>query len=183
MSAAISSRSLIAVPVLLLLAACSPNAPQRVVKVFSAGDKASVRDLTYNIVDTLIQPKLGERTPETRFYLVQMAISNGGNNAISIPAMSLIDDTGKAYPELADGAGVPNWLGVVRKVEPVNTEKGTVAFDAPAQHYKLRLTDDTEDMDVYVDLPLNFTHESMNDISVPPTALPDAPPAGPAPKK
>lgn len=183
MRLAVFTRLTVFASTVLFLVSCSSPEPKRVVKVFQSGDKATVHDLTYNIIDTMIQPKLGERNPENRFYLIQMAVSNGGNQPVNVPAMSLVDDTGKSYPELADGTGVPNWLGVVRKVDPVNTEKGMVAFDAPAQHYKLRLTDDTDDMDVFVDLPLSFAHESMNDINVPPPALPDAPAPAPAPKK
>ena len=93
--------------------------------------------------------------------------------------MSLVDDSGKVYPELADGTNVPRWLGVVRNVEPAQTEAGFVIFDAPAAHYKLRLTDETDEEDVYVDMPLNFLHEQMNSTTV---MTPDAGPPT-APKK
>ncbi len=75
--------------------------------------------------------------------------------------MTLIDDSGKTYDELADGSGVPHWLGVVRKVPSNQIEQGTVVFDAPASHYKLKLTDETDAEDIFVDLPLSFAHEQM----------------------
>ena len=38
-----------------------------------------------------------------------------------------------------------------------------MVFDAPAQHYKLRLTDEAED-EVSVDIPLSYIHEEMKDM-------------------
>lgn len=157
--------SLACISVFLVLAGCSPGAPERKSITFAAGDKASVDKLTYNIIDTQILPRLGDETnpriPQNRFYVVQVSVSNGGNSDLAVPGMSLIDDSGKPYEELLDGAGLPHWLGVTRKVQANQTEQGTVLFDAPAGHYKLRLTDDTDENDVYVDIPLSFAHEQM----------------------
>jgi hypothetical protein len=80
--------------------------------------------------------------------------------------MTLVDDAGKVYNELPDGTGVLRWLGVVRSVEPAQTEQGSIVFDAPPVHYRLRLTDETDKEDIYVDLPLNFMHEQMNSAPV-----------------
>jgi len=159
---------------LITLAGCSSPKPAREVKTFSAGEKAFVDRLTYNLIDTEIESHLGDeaspRTPEHRFYLVQVSVSNSGNSEATIPSMALVDDSGKQYPELTDGAGVQQWLGVVRKVGAGQTEQGYAAFDAPAGHYKLKITDDTNDSDVYVDIPLSFVHEHTEGVT----------PAGPA---
>ncbi len=148
----------------LILAACS-GTPERKTVTYSVGDKASVDKLVYNVVDTQIFPHLGDdaapRNPQNRFYVVDLAVSNSGNSEAPIPAMSLVDDSGKTYEELADGTGVPHWLGVVRKVQANQTEQGSIVFDAPAGHYKLKLTDETDPDDVFVDIPLNFAHEQM----------------------
>jgi hypothetical protein len=68
---------------------------------------------------------------------------------------------------LADGTGVQHWLGVVRKVGAGQTEQGYVLFDAPTAHYKLKLSDETSDSDVYADIPLSFVHERMADPAAP----------------
>lgn len=153
----------------LLLVGCS-STPSRVVKIYQSGEKAEHNKLTYSVVDAQIFTRLGEdptpRVPQNRFFVVQVSVSNSGNQPANIPGMYLVDDTGKVYPELADGTGVPRWLGVVRSVDPVQTESGFVIFDAPAAHYKLRLTDETDDADVFVDMPLNFLHEQMNGTTV-----------------
>ncbi len=164
---------LLAIASLLLLAGCS-NTPSHQSRTYQPGEKAIVDKLTYSIVDTQIAPRLGEepnpRLPQNRFFIVQISVSNSANRPLPIGSMTLIDDSGKVYNELADGTGVPRWLGISRSVDPAQTEQGAVLFDAPAVHYKLRLTDDTDKDDVFVDLPLNFMHEQMMNA---PVASPD----------
>lgn len=165
---------------LILLAGCSsPTTPVRGAKIYAAGEKAFVDRLSYNVVDTVVEPRLGDdaspRTPAHRFYLVQVSVSNSGNSEATIPSMTLVDDAGKQYAELTDGTGVQHWLGVVRKVGAGQTEQGCAAFDAPTAHYKLKLTDDTSDNDVYADIPLSFVHERMNETVPAARAETDAP--------
>lgn len=173
---------------LLLLSGCA-SSPGRQSKIFQAGEKAAVDKLTYAVIDTEFHPRLGDQTnnpriPQNRFYAIQIAVSSGANTDTPIPSLTLIDDSGKVYSELADGSGLQHWLGVVRKVGPAQTERGEVLFDAPAAHYKLKLTDETDADDVYIDLPLNFVHERMSqDSTGPDPALSDASagPVGAAP--
>lgn len=166
--------------VVLLLGSCGLDSGARQSKIYPAGEKATVGQLTYAIIDTQFAPHLsGEgalpRIPEHRFLLIQIAVSNGGNADMPIPALSLVDDSGKAYPELPDGGGVQHWLGVVRRVGPGQTERGHVLFDAPASHMKLKLTDDGDESDIFIDVPLSFAHEQMEG-----NTLPSAAPATPA---
>lgn len=174
----------------LLLGACSSGL-KKPDKVYEAGEKATVGPLIYAVVDTQIFPQLGDdpataRTPVNRFFMVQISVSNSRNADVPIPGLTLVDDTGKTYNELSDGTGVPNWLGVVRKVKPGDTELGSIVFDAPAAHYRLRCTDDLEPNPILIDLPLNFLHEQVGDIKTTldasPTAIPEAPPVT-SPKK
>lgn len=175
----------------LFLSGCSPSASERKTTTFAVGEKVPVEKLTYSIVDTQILPHLGDeanpRMPQYRFYVVQISVLNAGNAEAAIPGMQLIDDSGKTYEELADGAGVPRWLGVVRKVQSNQVEQGSVVFDAPAGHYKLKLTDETDPADVFVDLPLSFAHEQLqNETGSNPNAATEekaAPGSVPATKK
>ena len=161
----------------LLLSGCSAISPDtsKKPKTYGAGEKASIGPLTYSIIDTQIQPDLGtddaRRTPQSRFILIHVSTSNSSNADVPSPAMTLIDDSGKTYPELADGTGVPDWLGIVRKVGGGQTEQGHVAFDAPAQHYRLRLTDPNDNTDVGVDIPLDFIQEQVHDTGTDPSTV------------
>jgi hypothetical protein len=170
---------------LALLEGCS-SAPGKENKVYAAGEKAKSGPLTYTVIDTEILPQLGDdpataRTPTNRFYVVKIAVTNSSNADTPIPALTLIDDSGKTYTELGDGSGISDWMGVVRKVKPADTNIGSVAFDAPSQHYQLRLTDELESPAVSIDIPLSFVHEQIGDIK---TALdPDLPTTPEAPAK
>jgi uncharacterized protein DUF4352 len=148
----------------VVLNGCSGSPPRKTF-TYMNGDKAAVDRLIYSVVDNQVFTRLGTdanaRLPQNRFYVVDLSVFNGGSSDAAIPAMTLVDDSGKTYDELTDGAGVAHWLGVVRYVPANQTETGAVVFDAPASHYKLKLTDDTEASDVYIDLPLSFVNEQM----------------------
>lgn len=162
-------RYLFLIPSLIALSACN-TAPGRQTRIYQSGEKAEHNKLTYSVVDAQIFPRLGEdpnaRIPQNRFFVVQISVSNAGNQPTSIPALALVDDNGKVYSELADGTGIPRWLGVIRSVDPAQTETGQIIFDAPSAHYKLRLSDETDADNVYVDIPLNFMHEQINNTPI-----------------
>ncbi len=131
-----------------------------------AGETATSGPLVYSVIDTRILPQIGEdqnniRTPQNRFFLVQLAVSNSSSQDQPIPGLTLVDDSGQQYAELADGTGVPNWLGIVRKVGGAQTEQGTIVFDAPAQHYRLRVTEETDASEIAIDLPLSYQNEQL----------------------
>jgi hypothetical protein len=163
----------------LVVTGCSRSSEKKA-STTPSGEKAIIGPLAYSVVDTEIIPQLGEdpasaRTPEHRFYLVKVSVSNSGSTDVPIPGMTLVDDAGQSYPELADGKNVPTWLGVVRKAESAKTELGNVVFDAPAKHYRMKLTDDLDEKDVFIDIPLNFVHEQMKDLQTVPNASEDLP--------
>lgn len=159
------------------LAACARSKPASV--VYAAGDKATVGPLVYSVVDTEVTQQLGEdpsnmRTAQERFFLVKVSITNSSSDDQPIPAMTLVDDTGHNYTELADGTGVPNWLGVLRRVGPTQTEQGVVIFDAPTKHYRLRLNDALDDNEIAIDVPLSFVHDQLKAVDTNPVLQPDA---------
>ncbi len=165
-------------PILLLsasflLAGCNAT-PSHQTKIYQTGEKAEHNKLTYHVVDVQIFPRLGEdpnaRIPQHRFFVVQLSVSSSNNQPSNIPALALVDDAGKVYQELPDGSGIPRWMGVVRSIDPAQTESGQIIFDAPSAHYKLRLSDDTDSDGVYIDIPLNFMHEQMDNAVI---ATPD----------
>ena len=146
----------------LISVGCS-TASKKDAKLYAAGEKAQVDRVTYHVVDMQTVPKMdvaGEaRIPKERFYLTQISIFNGGNTDFVIPAMVLYDDAGGQYPELGDGRGSTDWIGVSRKVAPGETLLGTVLFDAPVKHYKLRISDEFSDQPILVDMPLGIVQE------------------------
>ncbi len=160
--------SLVAV---ILLAGCSSQGSSA--RTYQMGEKLQVGKLIYNVFDTQWLTHVGEgptaRIPENRFFLVRMSVTNSGGSEVSVPGFVITDDSGKTYQELQAGEGFPNWIGFLRNLKPADTLQGNAVFDAPPGHYKLKVTDDSEQNVAYVELPLSFTSET------PEVAVPGAP--------
>jgi hypothetical protein len=133
------------------------------------GEDLHVGPLTYNVIDTDWKDRLGEgtsaRMPSNRFLLIRMSVTNAGNSETIIPTMTLIDSSGTTHTELTDGAGVPDWLGMIRRVQPSQTQRGVVLFDVPGKAYSLQVAFEGEDPESEktgrVTIPLRFDPESQ----------------------
>lgn len=127
----------------LLLGGCQKAGPSRT--DFSMGERVPVGQMTYSVVESTWQPQLGEgfkiRTPEHRFLLIKVSVTNGTGKDVSIPLLTLEGNNGQTYSEIADGEGVDNWFGVLRTLSPGETQQGNVLFDVPLTSYKLRVPD------------------------------------------
>jgi hypothetical protein len=138
--------------------------PPPPVNVFRMGDRVQVGPLVYTIFEADWRAKLGEggevRLPAQRFLIVHLSVTNGSSEALSMPALSLVDDTGHAYTESMDGQNVSSWFGLSRKLKPVETREGRILFDVEPKSYKLKLDDDTNTGAVsMVEMPLRFDVE------------------------
>jgi hypothetical protein len=156
------------------------------VRVVPAGEKATIGHLSYNVVDSQILNQLGDptapRIPHDRYIMVQVAVTNTSNVDNPIPAIEMIGDNGKTYSESTDGTGVTNWLGIIRHVGAGLTVRGNVLFDAPAAHYQLKFSDESTENQILADLPLSYSHERMDDVTIPNADLPGGPSGGTKPK-
>jgi Domain of unknown function (DUF4352) len=178
--------AILTVAVAAFFAGSCSNSDKKKSQIYPVGEKATVGHLVYNVIDTQVMTQLGEdpttaRTPQNRFYVMTVSVSNSSSDDLPIPGLTLVDDAGKEYPEAADGTGLSNWLGVVRRVSAAQTEQGNILFDAPAQHYRLRLTDETDSQEVSIDVPLTYVHEQMK--TLPNNAEPPPAPQFSAPQK
>jgi hypothetical protein len=143
----------------LLMAGCKPSTKIGEVGTFSLGERAQVGPLIYNVIDSQWSASLGQdpapRIPQSRFLVLTVSIVNGGGSDQSVPSFALIDDQGESIPELVSGEGVPDWIGFGRKVRPAESLSGNIAFDVPPKHYKLKVTEENQQLYALVDLPLN----------------------------
>jgi hypothetical protein len=140
------------------LAACVERASE--VRTYTLGQKATLGNLTYLGLETQWLPAFGEgpaaRAAQNRFLLVRLSVSNGGNSEAAVPNFSVEDNTGRRFPELSDGAGVPDWIGALRTLAPADTLVGNAVFDVPTGHYTLHILDEDSQHEARLDLPLNF---------------------------
>lgn len=132
---------------------------------FKLGERAQIGPLIYTVFDTKWELSLGEpptpRIPTNRFYIINVSVVNTAAGVVSVPTFTLIDDDGKAYQELDNGEGIPNWMGFIRRVQPADSAQGTIVFDVPQKHFKLRIADEAEDF-AMVDIPLTLGDSLLN---------------------
>lgn len=147
----------------LFLTACGDK-PSRVARNYAMGDKVEVGHIVYTAFETQWLTQIPQeptpRVPKNRFFLVRLSAVNGGATESVLPTLTIQDDHGKSYEELSNGEGVSQWIGFVRQVKPADSVQGFVVFDAPPAHYKLRVTDETEERVAFIDIPLNFGSET-----------------------
>jgi hypothetical protein len=131
----------------LLALGCARDRPS--VRTYPMGERAEAGSIVYSVIEARWSTRLGEgaaaRMPDNRFMLLRLSVTNGGTKEISVPSATLVADGGQTYSELTDGAGVEDWLGVLRKLKPAETVHGWILFDAPRADYHLRVTDDAFD--------------------------------------
>ena len=133
------------------------------------GEKVVAGPLTYNVVEKVWRSQLGEmfqtRSPQNRFLLVTISATNGGGSEVSVPLLQLEGTDGKIYREIEDGQGVDNWFGILRTLEPAQTQQGRILFDVPLSSYRLRLSDgdSVSGNFVYVQIPLQIDADSPVD--------------------
>ncbi len=130
---------------------------------YNLGDKVPLGPLVYNVVEVEWKSQLGEfpslRMPDRSFLVIRLEVTNGGGETLMIPQAKLENSNGETFPELTDGAGLPNWLDMLRNLKPAGTERGEMLFDVPANSYRLRLTeggDPERARAAYVKIPLSF---------------------------
>ena len=135
------------------------------VLTYKLGEPITLGHINYTVFETQWLTQLGSgaeaRAPQNRFFLVRMKAHNALSTDVIVPNLSIEDDNGHVYQELNSGEGVPQYIGYLRSVRANDERQGNVLFDAPAAHYKMKLTDETGDKTAYVDLPLSFAAESV----------------------
>lgn len=129
---------------------------------YQMGEKIVAGPLTYNVVEKVWRSQLGEgfqvRAPQNRFLLITISATNGGGNEVSVPFLQLEGPDGKVYSEIENGEGVDNWFGILRTIQPAQTQQGRILFDVPLSSYRLRLSDgdSVSGRYAYVHLPLQI---------------------------
>jgi hypothetical protein len=161
----------VALTISLLLTGCRSTAPSRA--EFQMGDKVAAGPLTYNVVEKVWRSQLGEgfvtRSPQNRFLVITLSATNGGGRDVSVPLLQLEGPDGKIYQEIENGEGVENWLGILRTVEPAQTQQGRIVFDVPLSSYRLRLSDgdSVSGHYAYVQIPLQIDADPPVDTPLP----------------
>jgi len=147
------------------LTGCAQKSAARI--DYQMGEKVPLGPLTYGIVQTNWRTQLGDafkmRFPQNRFLVLDISVTNGGGSDVSVPLFTLESSSGQSYMEVADGQGVDNWFGLLRTINPAQTQQGRIVFDVPLTSYKLRLTDGAgpgNEQYAWVTIPLRMDVDS-----------------------
>ncbi len=167
----VSSPFLLTLAIFILAAGCRTTVNSRA--EYQMGEKVPVGPLTYNVVEKVWRSQLGElfpsRMPQNRFLLISISATNGGGGEVSVPLLQLEGPDGKIYAEVQNGEGVDNWFGILRTIEPAQTQQGRILFDVPLSSYRLRLSDgdSASGRFSYVQIPLQIDADPPVELPVP----------------
>lgn len=131
---------------------------------YDVGEKVRVGSFTYNVIESKWKSQMGEfpapRVPERNFLLIRLSLTNGSGSERTAPPLVLENSAGEVYKELTDGRGVEQWLGLLRKVAPAQTDEGWILFDVPTNTYRMKISETDESTGVenvaYVRIPLQL---------------------------
>jgi hypothetical protein len=119
-------------------------------------------------VESSWRNQLGEgfniRTPQNRFLLVKISVTNTGTAEASVPRLSLQGASDQMYEEVADATGLPNSLGLLRNVAPAQTIQGNILFDVPLTSFRLRVPDGGEsgyEKYAWIEIPLRLDSDAV----------------------
>ncbi len=148
----------------LALSGCQKTAvPERSAAM---GVPLAVGPLTYTAVETewrdVIDSPQGERVPKNRFLLVNVTVMNSSSEQKAAPLLQLVDAKGGNYPEIAEGEGVPDWMGYLRLLQPRESRSGRLLFDVPQGTYKLRVSsggDPESEQTALIEIPFQLNSD------------------------
>ena len=131
----------------LMLAALSgcTKPPQ----IHQLGEKVQLGGVVFSVLDAEWATDIdaggaNAKTPQHRFLIVHLTIANTGSKEATIPLLHVIAADKAEHLELAEGQGVPSWLGILRTINPAESKDGRIVFDVPPGAYSLRITDGGE---------------------------------------
>lgn len=127
------------------------------------GQRVTVGALTYNVQETKWDLTLGTapnvRTPQRQFLMVRLSVTNGGGAPSGFPLLAVLTESGKRHVELEDTRELEEPIGLIRTIQPGETEIGWILFDLPQDNYLLEVTDGKieNEHSGLVELPLRLT--------------------------
>jgi hypothetical protein len=108
-------------------------------------DRIEVGSVIYTVFDAEWRDSLpGGKYPKNKYLVIRLSMTNSGGRPVDVPLLELLNEKGEASPELLEIEGLDEWLGLLRSIDPAQSEVGRIVFDVPAGSYRLRLTDGGE---------------------------------------
>src|SRR5436190_15458063 len=123
------------VGLLILLAGCGKEISTDAF-VYKMGDKVPVGTMIYSVLESEWKSELAgddglPQAPKHRFLLLKLSLTNSGGAQVAIPMLTVENPAKEATLEVSAVKNLPGWLGMVRLINPAQTEQGVIVFDVP----------------------------------------------------
>lgn len=155
---------------MLLLSACGESTSTDSF-VYKMGEKVNVGTLVYTVLEAEWKSELSggagalPQTPKHRFLVVKVSMTNSGGAQATIPLLTVENGNKDSTMEVSEVKDLPGWLGLVRLVNPAETDQGYLVFDVVTGAYKLRVTDGKEtgsETTRLIEIPLSLSEPARN---------------------
>lgn len=150
------------------LAGCNRGADSTRLE-YLMGERVPAGPLTYNVIESVWRSQLGNefkmRIPDQRFLLITVSVTNGGGHDVSVPLLQLQGSDGTMFTESDNGENVDQWFGLLRTLNPGQTQQGRLLFDVPLGSYRLKVTDGGDpgsEKAAWVTIPLRMDPETIS---------------------
>jgi uncharacterized protein DUF4352 len=141
---------------------------------YQMGERVVLGPLTYNVIESVWRSQLGDalkvRIPDQRFLVLTISVTNGGGKQVSVPLFTLQNQNGQTFRESENGEELDNWFGLLRNLDPAQTQQGRILFDVVLSSYRLRVTDGGDpgtERFAWVQIPLRIDGDQGIDTPVP----------------
>jgi hypothetical protein len=133
-----------------------------IIGTYKLGQEVQVGDLRYTVLGATWMERIEASTPKYRFLVVRLNVHNQGQRTVPLRGFELISSSGERTQETTTGIeDLPEFLGILRSLEPGQAETGTVVFDVPLAAYTLAVPDgqDIEKERVaHIEIPVQVDH-------------------------
>ena len=147
----------------LALTACPDAKSAAESRVYQMGERVDVGGVVYTVLESEWRANLGEGPdeviPKNRFLVLRVTITNGTGTQANLPFLTVESVKQEASMEIDNAKALPGWMGLIRIVQPAQTEEGKLVFDVAPGAYKLRVSSGSGDSEVtrLVEVPYNPT--------------------------
>jgi hypothetical protein len=146
----------------VLFTGCNRSTETSTLGTFRMGERVQAGPLAYTVLEAGWRPDIDGKAPQNRFLVVRVSITNVSDKPVPARPFELTGAGGRHYTEVTQNLQDFNgWLGLMREIQPNQTETGYVVFDAPLAAYRLVITetaDEELEKQAYVDIPVELEH-------------------------
>jgi RNA polymerase subunit RPABC4/transcription elongation factor Spt4 len=112
-------------------------------KVYAEGESVRIGSFVYSVNDSMWRSAIGgqynRQDANASFLVVEVSVTNSGNEGAMIPSLELTDNKKNDYESSSKSWVLDRSIGALDRLNPGVTKTGLVVFDVPMKEgYKLK---------------------------------------------